>query len=545
MQPIKVFSAGVAGKLARQAAAQFEAEHKAACELVVGGSVEGVSRLLGGERFDVMILADSSNIDQMMMPACADGYFVWAGNQMVVAGRDITSKNWKEKLLAPDARITHMNPFDDPSGYRAVMAMKLADRVEPGLSGRLLNHPNYHGLEPEQYAGGYKPPMKPEDGAYHICYRSVAVSMGEPFAELPPEMNLSDPNCEEIYRTASFQVGGGETVHGTAILHAIVLPKSAENRKGAEAFAQIFLANRFMMHGFTPVQKKVGTWDLKLPNMWDAESRYYSLMTLMEVEGTSKQLDCIPLEPDFVVLDCGCGPGRVAIQAAKRVRHVICLDSSEGMLEECRKNCAAAGVENVSFVLADWQETEIGKTIPEVDVVIQSRGGGGPSTLSMLRKAARRYAATVMWSDGAPCLPESRNKLFVGCYTEEDMERHPELRPFNRPAGPPDGRNGGKMFGARGPVSMDGKLPMAGPALVKALKDLGIEAHVTTVDEGWNRDFATKEEAYTWLLQLSRYPELVNQERFRQNVDAFLTPCEGGYRFFLPTQSDVTWFPTR
>lgn len=85
--------------------------------------------------------------------------------------------------------------------------------------------------------------------------------------------------------------------------------------------------------------------------MWDVEAKHYSLMTLMEVNGTNKQLDCIPLQPDDVVLDCGCGPGRVAIQAAKRVRKVICLDASEGMLEECKKNCEAAGIENVEQVV--------------------------------------------------------------------------------------------------------------------------------------------------------------------------------------------------
>lgn len=276
------------------------------------------------------------------------------------------------------------------------------------------------------------------------------------------------------------------------------------------------------------------------PNMWDTESKSYSLMTLMEIDGTNKQLDCIPLEPDFIVLDCGCGPGRVAIQAAKRVKQVICLDNSVKMLDECRKNCAMAGVENVTFVLADWQEAEIGKTIPEVDVVIQSRGGGGPSTLSMLRKAARRYAATVMWSDGAPCLPESRGKLFVDCYSQDAMDRYPELRPFNRKNGPPKGG----MPGGPGQARPDA-LPMGGPALIRALKDHGIEAHVTTVDEGWDRFFVTKTEAYDWLIQLSRHPELVNRERFQANVDSFLTPREGGYQFFLPTRSDVIWFPTR
>jgi len=269
-------------------------------------------------------------------------------------------------------------------------------------------------------------------------------------------------------------------------------------------------------------------------NMWDSEAKYYSLMTLMEINGTNKQLDCIPLDPEDIVLDCGCGPGRIAIQAAKRVKKVICLDSSEKMLEECRKNCAAANITNVEFVLANWQETEIGKTIPEVDVVIQSRGGGGPSTLSMLQKAARKYAATVMWSDGAPCLPESRSKLFVDCYSEEAMEKYPKLRPFNRIPMP-----------KKPETSPDGKLPMGGYALREALSSKGIDVHITTVEEGWDRQFDTKEAAYEWLIQLSRYPELVNQEKFRENVDKFLTENESGFYFFLPTSSDVSYFKTR
>ena len=268
------------------------------------------------------------------------------------------------------------------------------------------------------------------------------------------------------------------------------------------------------------------------PSFWDREARGYSMMTLMEVNGTNLQLDAMPIAADMVILDCGCGPGRVAIQAAKRVKKVICLDSSMAMLDECRRNCEAAGVTNVEFVYADWQEAEIGRTIPEVDMVIQSRGGGGPTTLSMLQKAARQYAVTVMWSDGAPCLPESRGKLFTDCYSKEAMEEHPDLRPFRRPEGFPP------------PMDPD-KLPMSGPALKEVLAKQGIEVHVTRVDEGWEKIFASKEEAYEDLINLSRYPELVNMEKFRENIDRYLTQTDEGFRFFLPTSSDVSWFKTR
>ncbi|MBQ2697202.1 MAG: methyltransferase domain-containing protein, partial [Clostridia bacterium] len=510
---------------------RFEAENNGmVCELEMGGSTGGVKKLLEGEKYDVMILADASNVEQMMMPEYADGYFVWGGNEMVVMGKGITSENWKEKLLDPAAQLKHMNPFNDPGGYRSVMALQLADQVEPGLADKLLHHPNYKGLDRAQYQGPRKRPApgEEEEGVYRIGYRSMPVATGQDFAALPAQMNLGDPAYESVYQQASFEVDGGETVRGTTILHAIVIPKNAENPEGAAEFARLFLANRFVMHGFTPVQKKVGSWEIKPANMWDAEARYYSLMTLMEVSGTNKQLDCMPLDKEDVVLDCGCGPGRIAIQASKRVKKVICLDNSEKMLEECKKNCEAAGVTNVEYVLADWQETEIGTTIPEVDVVIQARGGGGPSTLSMLKKAARKYAVTVMWSDGAPCLPESRNKLFVDCYSEEALAEHPELRPMNRPKAPP-------RPAAPAPVAIDehSKLPM-GNTLKASLAPLGIEVNVTTVAEGWDRQFATRQDAYDWLIQLSRHPELVDLKKFRENVDSFLTENEEGFYFFLP-----------
>jgi molybdate/tungstate transport system substrate-binding protein len=552
MGELKVFAAGVAARLAEQAAVRYKDEYGGAgVELEIGGSTAGIKKLIAREKYDVMILADSSNIDELLMPEYADGYFIWGGNEMVVAGKDITNENWKEKLLEPGAVITHRDPYGDPVGYRAVMAMLLADRVAPGLSAKLLNHPGYKGLDKAQYkkkAGEHRGPQPLKDGEYEFTYKSGAVSMGQNFASLPPEMNLGDPMYEEVYNSTSFEVSEGTTVRGTAIFHAIVIPKATENLAQAENFAKTFLANRFMMYGFTPVQRKIGGWSVKPPNMWDTEAKYYSMMTLMEVNGTNKQLDCIPMEPDFVVLDAGCGPGRVAIQAAKRVKKVICLDSSVGMLEECRKNCEAAGVKNVEFVLADWQEAEPGVMFPEVDVVIQSRGGGGPSSLSQLRKAARKYAVTIMWAQGAPNLPESRGKLFKDCFSAEVLKKYPELRPIDRRRMPPPpgrGMSNGSLFGGKGPVDMNEKLPMSGPGLVAELKKNGIEPTVATIDEGWDKVFSTREEAYDDLIALTRHPELVDMERYRKNVDSFLTACDGGFLFFLPTRTDITWFKTR
>jgi len=275
-------------------------------------------------------------------------------------------------------------------------------------------------------------------------------------------------------------------------------------------------------------------------NVWDSKSRYYNLMTLMEVNGTNLELDAIPLHPDDVVLDVGCGPGRVAIQAAKRVKKVICLDSSEKMLMECRQNCEAAGVTNVEYVLADWEQVEMGKTIPEVDVAILARFGV-PTSYEKLQKTARKCAVSIVWAKGAPGLPQSSGKLFHGCYSQDDMERYPQLRPPRTLSFPEPGSDEGK---SREELLTE-PLPYGGAAIKERMDALHVECHVTTVEEGWDRLFQTKEEAYDWLIQLSGHPELVDAERFHQNVDSCLTKREDGWYFFLPTASDVVWFQTR
>ena len=47
------------------------------------------------------------------------------------------------------------------------------------------------------------------------------------------------------------------------------------------------------------------------------------------------------------VVELGVGTGRIAVPTAQRGRHVIGVDSSVAMLDRCRRNAAAAGVEDL------------------------------------------------------------------------------------------------------------------------------------------------------------------------------------------------------
>ena len=285
MAELKVFCAGVAGRLARKAADAFAAVHPdVQVDLQIGGSTAGVNRLLAGEAFDVLILADNSDIDNRLMPEHADGYFIWGGNAMTVIGCDITPENWKERLSDPSSVITHRNPYDDPGGYRAVMALMLADRVESGLTKRIMDNLGYVGLDRAQYvrpprpAGAsagerpkFKGPEPPKPGRYDISYRSMPVGLGFPYVDLPAVMNLGDPAYEEAYRSVSFMVDSAagecsEEVRGTTIYHAVCIPKNAPHAEEARAFVAEFLKTDFVARGFTPVQRAVGNWPLTCAN---------------------------------------------------------------------------------------------------------------------------------------------------------------------------------------------------------------------------------------------------------------------------------------
>lgn len=258
---LKIFSAGVASKLARQTVEAWNAEHpEAQAELTVGGSVDGIRRLLKGEAFDLLILADDDIIKSMMMPDQTDGYYIFAGNKMVIAaaaGREINSGNWRDKLMAPEAKFMHMNPYGDPGGYRAVMAILLADQVEPGLSKKLMDHPGHIGMDRE-------PPKEKPEYDYMFTYYTGAKGRGLVFAELPREMDLSDDSLAEVYATVEFQVDDQNKVKGSPIAHAVTIPLASKNRKLALEFTNQFLKNDFQAANFIQRSQAVGTWPPKV-----------------------------------------------------------------------------------------------------------------------------------------------------------------------------------------------------------------------------------------------------------------------------------------
>lgn len=245
---LQIFTAGVAMKVVTATAQRWNLAHpERQAEVHTGGSIDLVRRILAGERCDVLVTADDTTIAQMLEPTYARGYITFASNKMVVSatpGNHISSADWKEKLLAPDATFYHKNPYGDPGGYRGVMTLLLANEVETGLGDALMNHPGHIGMDP-----ALTPRTAPAH-QYAIEYYSAAASRGAEFAELPDEMNLSNPALADCYAKATFAVDEANTVKGAPITHGVTIPETAMFKDEAKAFVRDFLANDFQAYHF-------------------------------------------------------------------------------------------------------------------------------------------------------------------------------------------------------------------------------------------------------------------------------------------------------
>jgi SAM-dependent methyltransferase len=251
--------------------------------------------------------------------------------------------------------------------------------------------------------------------------------------------------------------------------------------------------------------------------IWDQHARMYAKMAAMEAEYTEYQVGAFPCAPTDTVLDVGCGPGRITVPMARRAASVTAMDSSEKMLDECRANCARAGVDNVRTVQTDWHDVVSGENLERHDIVVCSRTAG-LDDVEKLSSFARKRVAMIVWAN-APSIPPILDRLFAGAQ---------EAR-----LGRPGGGAGQRMLAYN--VSFN------------LVYDLGYEPNVAIVPDGFTRTFASAEEQYDYLRDLRQMlPGPQAEAAFRGNVDHFTTTNPDGSRTFrVETRSVVVWWDVR
>jgi molybdate/tungstate transport system substrate-binding protein len=233
----------------------FAARNGATFDLEPGASLEIARRVTELRRNpDVILLADPEVFPQLLMPQYVRWYALFARNRIVLAytsrsrGADrINADNWRTIITQPDVQVGRADPNTDPSGYRTLLAMQLAERHyrEPGLFARLLAAAPARNVRPRE--ADQVALLQTHELDYIWTYQNLAENAGLKFVQLPGDVDLGNPDDSGAYAHVSTRVLGKRpgdtlTMRGAPILFALSIPERAEHRALAERFVAYLLS---------------------------------------------------------------------------------------------------------------------------------------------------------------------------------------------------------------------------------------------------------------------------------------------------------------
>ncbi len=252
--PLVVFNAGSLGPPFHDLLTAFATGRGVVPAQENSPSIEAVRKLTElGKVPDVLAVADYSLLPTLVVPKYASWYVLFGTNAMVliysdqsIGAKEITTENWWQVLLRPGVRVGRSDFHVDPSGYRALMAMQLAERFyhQPGLTDKLV------AAAPDQYMRHSESDLGALVAAgeldYGWTYESLARAHQLKFVRLPPELDLSAPRLSDWYAQASVRIPGAPgqdslTLKGEPIVFAATVPTDAPHRAAGEAFIRFLL----------------------------------------------------------------------------------------------------------------------------------------------------------------------------------------------------------------------------------------------------------------------------------------------------------------
>lgn len=233
----------------------FAAQTGARFDQEPGASLEIARRLTDLHRTtDVLLMADPDVFPKLLMPAYTRWYVVFARNRIVLAytarsrgASRINADNWRRVILEPGVEVGRANPNTDPSGYRTLLAMQLAERYyrEPGLNARLLAGAPERNVRPRE--ADQVALLQTHALDYIWTYQNLAENDGLECVKLPDAVDLGNPADSAVYAGVSTRVLGshpGDTVtmRGAPVLFGLSIPMNAEHRALAERFVAFALS---------------------------------------------------------------------------------------------------------------------------------------------------------------------------------------------------------------------------------------------------------------------------------------------------------------
>ncbi len=250
-----IFHAGSLTVPMKELTEAFQAKHPGvAFETEASGSNAAARKVSELEReADLVMSADYTVIDKLLIPDFADWNIRFARNTMVIAYTDeslyadeINGDNWYEILTRDGVIYGHSDPDADPCGYRTLLVWQLAEAHYgvPGLNAQLEEHCPPENVRPKSV--GLIALLESGDMDYAWEYRSVAVQHGMKFVELPDEINLSMVEQADFYSQATAEIAGKEpgtimTMTGKPIVYGVTIPRNAPSPDLALEFVKFLL----------------------------------------------------------------------------------------------------------------------------------------------------------------------------------------------------------------------------------------------------------------------------------------------------------------
>jgi molybdate/tungstate transport system substrate-binding protein len=166
---------------------------------------------------------------------------------------------WYEVLETPGVRFGRGDPSIDPKGYRTLFLFNLAGKYYHREEiPKLLGDP----MNPAQAFPEIVLLTRVESGQFDagIFYKHEILVHHLPYLELPPQINLGDPQFSDQYAQESYTTPGGQHVSGAPILFTITIPEAAKHRDAALAFVRFALTSQDLLQkfGFGKAEHQVG-----------------------------------------------------------------------------------------------------------------------------------------------------------------------------------------------------------------------------------------------------------------------------------------------
>lgn len=249
---------------------------------------------------------------------------------------------------------------------------------------------------------------------------------------------------------------------------------------------------------------------------WDNTAYMYNEMTKMEKNSTTYALSLLPITSKDTVLDIGCGPGRVSIPLAKMAKRVTSLDVFGKMLEVAKQNSKEAGVKNINFIKKSWLDSDVAQVVGKHDIAFASRSVG-LGDIDKLHKIAKKYVVLM-------------------CFFERSLRAiAQDLRAGIRENPPPPPLS---------PKEREFERAFSYNVTFNRIYDMGANPSVHIITDVYEKNFASREEAYKFFRFLGEIPK--NKEKaYRANIDKYVFKIKDGFRFEQKARSYLMWWDTR